>query len=191
VRIEKYGVGNAYVSNELTYYSDQKKKEIGQTDEGFEIEREYFELGKAYDSKEKRLYYKKRPFDGTVKSGEQILVKVRVTPWKSGMAYFMLDEPIPAGCEIIKEEWAYPIYEEPDYDGGNVDYWRWWFSDKEIRDNRIVYFASYLGSGTYEFSYLLMAEIPGTYNVMPSQGSLMYYPEVNGSSGNMVLRITD
>ena len=180
-----------YVGMNPNLTDDQKQKQLGETDDGFEIEREYFELSKAYDSKEKKLYYKKKPFDGMVKSGRQIFVKVKVTYGKPNASYFMLEEPIPSGCEVIKEEWAYPIYDESLYDGNVYNNWRFWFSDKEVRDNRIVYFASSLGAKTYEFTYLLMAEIPGIYNVMPSHGMLMYYPEVNGSSGNLKLKIED
>ena len=44
---------------------------------------------------------------------------------------------------------------------------------------------------TYEFSYIVRAQIPGTYNIMPATGSLMYYPDVRGSSEELKLEITD
>jgi len=103
----------------------------------------------------------------------------------------MLDEPIPAGCEIIKEDWAYPIENENSYLGRSKGLWNWWYSDMDIRDNRIVFFASSMFQQEYEFSYLLRARIPGTYNVMPSKGMLMYYPDYNGSGENYLMKIKD
>ena len=103
----------------------------------------------------------------------------------------MLEDPLPSGVEVIKDDWAYQIEEESSYGGYNYYYWRWWYADKEIRDNRVTFFATYIGKGEYEFSYILRAQIPGEYNINPAKGMLMYYPEVNGNSGNMSLKITE
>jgi uncharacterized protein YfaS (alpha-2-macroglobulin family) len=103
----------------------------------------------------------------------------------------MLEDPLPSGVEVIKDDWAYKIEDENNYIGYDRYYWRWWYADKEIRDDRVAFFVTYLGKGEYEFSYIMRAQIPGEYNVNPAKGMLMYYPEVNGNSGNAVLKITD
>ena len=36
---------------------------------------------------------------------------------------------------------------------------------------------------------LIRAEMPGNYTVMPAVGSLMYYPEINGNSGMMKIKV--
>jgi uncharacterized protein YfaS (alpha-2-macroglobulin family) len=107
------------------------------------------------------------------------------------MSYFMLEDPIPAGCEVIKDDWAYQVEEEPNYTGYDYYWWRWWYADKDIRDDKVTFFATHLYGDSYEFSYLVRAQIPGTYTVNPSQGMLMYYTDVNGSSQDMVMRIED
>ena len=107
------------------------------------------------------------------------------------MQYFMLEDPIPAGCEVVKDDWAYKIDDEKDYSGYDYYWWRWWYADKDIRDNRVSFFATYLWGDTYEFSYILRAQIPGAYNVIPATGMLMYYPEVRGSSEELRLVIED
>ena len=61
-------------------------------------------------------------------------------------------------------------------------------ADKEVRDNRVTFFATYLGKGEYEFSYIMQAQIPGDYIVNPAKGMLMYYPEVNGNSESIRLK---
>ena len=78
-----------------------------------------------------------------------------------------------------------------DYSGYSYYWWRWWYADKDIRDNRVSFFATYLWGDTYEFSYILHAQIPGKYNVIPATGMLMYYPEVRGSSEELRLEIED
>ena len=191
ITIEKSGAGKTYLTTALTYYESDTKKSISETENGFDVERTYYKLKKVYDKKKGIYTYKKQAFTGIIKSGEELLIKVKVYPNGNTGNYFMLEDPIPAGCEYIKEDWAYAIEGENSYNGKSTNSWNWWFANKEIRDNRIIFFASSLGSGEREFTYLLRAQIPGTYNIMPTRGMLMYYPEVNGSSNNLMLRIED
>ena len=37
----------------------------------------------------------------------KFLVKVRVEAKDKDMQYFMLEDPIPAGCEVVKDDWAF------------------------------------------------------------------------------------
>ena len=103
----------------------------------------------------------------------------------------MLEDPIPSGCEVAKDDWSFTIEEEENYKGWSYYYWRWWYADKDIRDNRVTFFATYLYGGEQEFTYIMRAQIPGTYNVNPSKGMLMYYTDVNGSSDDTRLLIED
>jgi uncharacterized protein YfaS (alpha-2-macroglobulin family) len=189
VKIEKNGAGKVYVASHLSYYTNEEK--IKPRENGFRVEKEYFKLEKYTRYNDEKIVYKKRYFDGLVKSGDEILVKVKVTGKEDNMQYFMLEDPIPSGCEVIKDDWAYTIDEEKDYSGWDYYYWRWWYADKDIRDNRVTFFATYLWGDTYEFSYIIRAQIPGTYNVIPATGMLMYYPEVRGSSEEISIKIED
>jgi hypothetical protein len=189
IKIEKIGAGKVYVSSQLSYYTNEEK--IRPREDGFRIEKEYFKLEKYTRYSDNKIVYKKRYFDGKVKSGDEILVKVRVSSKEDNMQYFMLEDPIPAGCEVVKEDWAYTIEEEKDYSGWEYYWWRWWYADKDIRDNRVSFFATYMWGDTQEFSYIMRAQIPGTYNVIPAAGMLMYYPEVRGSSEELRIEIED
>ena len=96
----------------------------------------------------------------------------------------MLEDMLPSGIEVVKDENKYEIegendYRYHDYWGGR--HWRWFYSDREYRDEKVAFFVTY-GSQRMEFSYIIKAQIPGKYNIMPSQASLMYYPEINGNS---------
>jgi len=189
IKIEKEGAGKVYVSSELSYYTNEEN--IKPREEGFRVEKEYFKLEKYTRYSDNKIVYKKRYFDGTMKSGDEILVKVRVSSKDNNMQYFMLEDPIPAGCEVIKDDWAYTIDEEKDYSGWDYYWWRWWYADKDIRDNRVSFFATYLWGDTQEFSYILRAQIPGSYNVIPATGMLMYYPEIRGSSEELRIVIEE
>ncbi len=189
IKIEKSGAGKVYISSDLRYYTNEGK--IQPRENGFRVQKEYFKIEKYTKYNDDKIIYQKKYFDGKVKSGDEILVKVRVEAKDRDLQYFMLEDPIPAGCEVIKDDWAYTIEDEKDYSGYSYYWWRWWYADKDIRDNRVTFFATYLYGDTYEFSYILRAQIPGKYNVIPATGMLMYYPDVRGSSEELQLEITD
>jgi hypothetical protein len=186
IKIEKSGEGRLYFSSGTTYYSSEPGIEA--KDKGFKVEKEYYKLEMFKDFEWNEITYKKEKFNGSVKSGDMILVKINVKAKENVSQYFMLEDPIPAGCVVIKDDWAYNIIDEKNYSGryGN---WRWWYADKEVHDNRVSFFATYLYGDEYEFSYILRAQIPGKYNVNPAIGVLMYYPDVKGSSEGMKIKI--
>lgn len=185
--ISKSGTGKAYFSSNTTFYStDVKARE-----NGFRIEREYYKLEQYSYYNEDKITYRKRSFDGELKAGDLLMVKIRVYSKDDNVNYFMLEDPLPTGCEIVKDDWAYKIEDENSYSGNYYDRWRWWYADKDIRDNKINFFATYMYNKESEFSYIVRAETPGSFNINPAQGMLMYYPEVNGNSYDNYIRITE
>ena len=64
------------------------------------------------------------------------------------------------------------------WDGG------WWspFDHKEMRDDRVVYVATYLWPGTYTASYVARATTPGVFVRPPAHAEEMYNPAVQGRS---------
>lgn len=189
IRVEKLGIGKVYFSGLVTYYD--KYAGYSANESGFRVEKEYFKLEKYESYKGDKIEYRKKYFDGTVKSGDMILVKLRVYSKEDALNYFMLEDPIPAGCEITKDDWAYNIEGEKDYEGYSYYWWRWWYADKDIRDNMVTFFATYLYGGEHEFSYIMRAQIPGEYNVNPAKAMLMYYTDVSGSTSYMKLNIKE
>lgn len=191
VTIDKSGSGRLYTTAEMTYYATGAA--IKPNAAGFRVSREYFTLVK--ERRDDAYVYSKRPFNGTVKTGEEIFVRVHITP-DARYTYFMLEDPLPAGCEVVTKTDGYTIAGEPEYDekaNANRSYleaWYWWYSYREVRDEKIAFFADVLLPKQYDFSYILRAQIPGTYAVMPSVASLMYYPEVRGNGSMTALTIT-
>jgi uncharacterized protein YfaS (alpha-2-macroglobulin family) len=140
-----------------------------------------------------------------LKGGERVIVeglqkvrpgvKVKVIP-DAPYEYFMLEDPLPAGCEVVKNTDGYTIPGEPDYDEKARQErgyygWYWWYADRDVRDEKVSFFARYAWKQSYEFTYVMRAQIPGSYTVMPSVGSLMYYPEVRGNSASLAMNITE
>lgn len=189
IKIEKNGSGKVYFSSYTTYYLSQEN--VSAREDGFRVEREYFKLEKYNSYSDDKITYRKKLFDGNVKSGDEILVKIKVHSKDRDNQYFMLEDPLPSGVEVNKDDWAFTIEGENDYAGYPYYYWRWWYADKEVRDNRVTFFATYMNKGEYEFSYIMRAQIPGEYSVNPTKGMLMYYPEVYGSTGITKLKISD
>ncbi len=194
ITVGKSGAGRLYSSARVVYYVTGDA--IKPAANGFKVTREYFTLNRVKRSG--GYIHTKAPFKGTVKSGDEIFVKVTIRPERSH-EYFMLEDPLPAGCEVVTSTEGYTIRDEEEY--GGVDYgkrgygrrmiWNWWYADRDVRDEKITFFAPSLEDREYTFSYIMRAQIPGTYGVMPSIGALMYYPEVRGNSGALNLTITE
>jgi uncharacterized protein YfaS (alpha-2-macroglobulin family) len=189
VRIVKAGEGRLYFSGLNTFYTLDKK--IADQYRSFNIKREYYILQAAESSG--RFLYLKKKFNGEVISGQDILVKTFVEVPDGGMQYFILEDMLPSGFEVVKDEQNYEIEGEHNYQPFEYRYypsWRWFYADKEYRDEKVAFFVTNTSS-SMEFSYIMKAQIPGNYTVMPSQGSLMYYPEIAGYSDMMEISVKD
>jgi uncharacterized protein YfaS (alpha-2-macroglobulin family) len=119
------------------------------------------------------------------KVGDIIRVKLTVIA-PSALHYLVVEDPIPAGAEAVDTSLKTtsqlikaPIFQK----SGEDDVWGWWiFSHTEIRDEKVALFATRVPAGTYEYTYLLRASVPGQFLVMPTMAYEMYFPETFGRS---------
>ena len=67
----------------------------------------------------------------------------------------------------------------------------WWspFDHREMRDERVVYFATVLWKGTYTASYVARATTPGVFVRPPAHAEEMYNPAVYGRSDGGVFTV--
>ncbi len=119
-----------------------------------------------------------------VKQGDLVLVRVTIVA-PNALHYVMVDDPLPAGMEAVDQSLntspqnITPItysWEDMYYKGWG---W-WWFDHVELRDERVTLSADYLPAGTYLYTYLARASMPGTYRVIPTTAQEFYFPEVYG-----------
>jgi uncharacterized protein YfaS (alpha-2-macroglobulin family) len=68
----------------------------------------------------------------------------------------------------------------------------WWspFDHRELRDDRVVYFATRLWKGTYTATYVARATTPGVFVRPPAHAEEMYNPAVFGRSDGGVFTVT-
>ena len=68
----------------------------------------------------------------------------------------------------------------------------WWspFDHRELRDDRVVYVATYLWPGTYTATYVARATTPGIFVRPPAHAEEMYNPAVQGRSDGGVFTVT-
>lgn len=189
VRILKQGNGKVYFSA-LTEYFTTDINSLEKAN-GFKISREYYLLEpREVDGK---IIYRKEKFNGKITSGKELFVKTFVETKSADIEYFILEDMLPSGFEVLKDidryaiegENNYPIYDYYDYRP-----WRWHYADREYRDEKVAFFVTYC-STSMEFSYIIKAQIPGEYKIMPAQGYLMYYPEFNGFSDVVNVKVED
>lgn len=133
-------------------------------------------------------------------AGELVRVKLRITV-PADRYFVVLDDPLPAGLEAVDLSLrtvrppGTSLREEREPDDGNEEndatwYYGTWdagvwsaFDHKELRDDRVVYSATYLWQGTYTATYLARATTPGTFVMPPAHAEEMYNPAVNGRTG--------
>ncbi|MDH7487906.1 MAG: Ig-like domain-containing protein [Anaerolineae bacterium] len=129
----------------------------------------------------------------TAKVGDIIRVKLTVIA-PSALHYLVVEDPIPAGTEAVDTSLrtTSQLLEPPQFRReGENDVWGWWvFSHTEIRDEKVALFAREVPAGTYEYTYLLRASVPGQFLVMPAVAYEMYFPETFGRSAGAQFSVT-
>lgn len=182
--VVKYGKGKVYFSGTAEYFTFEDY--ISGNNNGFKVQREYYLL--KPDKSNNKIEYSLNNIGKTVKSGDEIYIKIKVSGNRDNLQYFMLEDMIPSGFEFVRNIEDYDIKgeEREDYYYG----WRWFYADREYRDEKIAFFVTY-PSDEMEFTYIIKAQLPGEYSIMPAQASLMYYPEINGNSNSSNIIVKD
>ncbi len=178
IRVVKRGKGSLYLSSLVEYYSGEE--EVAARGSGdLNVTREYYRL-KLEDAGGK-LNWTLAPLTGEINSGDLIAVKLRLTGKKA--RHLMLEDPIPAGAEQIESagdiEFSY-----------NNTGWTDWYSSREFRDRRTVFFIDEF-SGEIYFQYVIRVQVPGDFFVAPARAELMYRPEVNANAPSRKISFID
>jgi hypothetical protein len=179
LRIDKQGAGNLYYSVRFGQYVGTEDLPMRVGGAGIVIERTYHKLSLGRDgaSGNWSLQPSKSP-RRQFRSGDLIRARVSVRSARD-YDYIMIEDPIPAGCEVI--------------DRGDVPDWEWeyWWQDVDVRDEMVSFFARRLPQGRRVIEYMLRAQIPGKYHVMPTRAYAMYQPEIRGDGPENRVEIED
>ncbi len=171
------GTGMLYYSMYLRYF--KPVEEVTALNRGIIVGRQYTRV----DCEEERC-----PTITSAQVGDVIRVKLTIVA-PNDLHYVVVEDPFPAGTEGVDQSLrTTSVVGEPPqfvrtdrYDPWGGYGW-WWFSHSELRDEKAVLFADYLPAGTYEYTYLIRASIPGKFRVIPTSAYEMYFPEVFGRS---------
>ncbi|HEY0730322.1 MAG TPA: hypothetical protein VGD38_19710, partial [Pyrinomonadaceae bacterium] len=134
------------------------------------VSREYYRLKVMQDG-----YYLRwsiAPLTGEIRSGDLLVVKLRI----QGQAArrLMLEDPIPSGAEQLKAVGALNL-------DHSQEHWTDWFSSREFRDRRTVFFLDHFDGDT-TFQYAMRVQVPGNFVVAPARVELMYEPWKNANT---------
>jgi uncharacterized protein YfaS (alpha-2-macroglobulin family) len=137
----------------------------------------------------------------SVREGELVRIRIRITV-PADREFVAIEDPLPAGLEAVDlslrtsgslppfagaphleaderaegalgQRWLYGSW-----DGG------WWtpWEHREMRDDRVLYFARQLWAGSYLVSYVARATTAGVFVRPPAHAEEMYNPAVHGRS---------
>jgi uncharacterized protein YfaS (alpha-2-macroglobulin family) len=177
LRIAKRGAGTLYWSASAVYYDTRTPIERTGS-RRLAIGRRYFALTPV--DQRGRIVYRESPFSGSMAPGDLLLVRLTVAG-ASDWRYLMVEDPLPAGAEVVQQEELYALERRGDR-------WMGW-SRREFRDDRVVFFQESFGTGRYEYQYLIKATIPGEFKALPAQITPMYVPDAAASSDAVDVRV--
>ncbi len=183
------GEGNGILYYTLRLNSAIAVDHLDPISRGFTLERRYYDA--ACDPETETC----EPID-SIPAGGRVRVELTVVV-SNDRTYVLVEDPIPAGTDAIDPNL---LTSESGRGGGIVPaegefgrgYWGWWYFDHiQYRDEKVVFLSQFLPAGTYQYSYFLQANIPGTYQVMPATAREDYFPEVFGRAEGAIFTITE
>jgi len=167
VKIVKEGRGKLYFATTLRYYQERDALEPSRSLDGPIVHRDYLDPETDEPLAEYRV-------------GDLIKVKLTVE-LPDELWYMVVEDPLPAGCEAVN----YTLRTAGVRKGEYEYYW----SHPELRDEKAVFFTTYMWEGVHEYSYLIRATTPGRFRAMPTEVTPMYEPDIWGRSASAVFEI--
>ncbi len=158
------------------FYSMQLRQTIASEDmaaaapAGYTITREYLRIKPGHDS-EYSWRMKTEPTNNRLQSGDRIRVRLTIDIPKD-MSYVLIEDPFPSGCEVTERGSA----------DQEIETWSFWYSNVDVRDDRIAFFARSIPAGKHVLEYNLRAQTPGQCHVLPTILESMYAPELHAES---------
>lgn len=183
---EKRGDGTLFYGARLRYQLAPASVEA--RDNGIRIERRFEPFVEAGAS----------PAATSFAAGDLVRVVLTVTT-PAERRFVAVTDPLPAGFEAV-DGWfattARDLARESSVEGGGDESLDWLermqrggFDYVEKFDDRVQLFATRLGDGRHEFSYLVRATTAGSFLAAPAWAEQMYEPEVNGRTSPATIEV--
>jgi uncharacterized protein YfaS (alpha-2-macroglobulin family) len=90
----------------------------------------------------------------------------------------VIDDPLPAGFEALNERLGTTSHVTAPYEEPVYTWERYGYNRKDVRDERVTFFVTYLEPGQRTLTYLVRATSGGSFSALPVQVYPMYEPEV-------------
>jgi alpha-2-macroglobulin len=182
IRIVKHGRGSLYVSATLDYLA-REEQTAAQSSPGLQLTRDYLRL-RVSEAKGKPQWTIES-FTGDPQPGDLLVSRLRVrgTPQR----YLMIEDPIPAGCELAAPLSGMTLndaahgWREGEEEGD---------SGTEIKAPRKFAFQQFF-PGEATFQHILRVQLPGEFKVAPARARLVYQPAIQATTESRKLRIVD
>ncbi len=113
-----------------------------------------------------------------LKVGDIVMVRLNVKCTEG--KYVIVEDYFPSCAQVLNK------YSERRFTGSyKLDYlwyndWNYWYLSKQLRDDKIGFFAYYFTSGTITYYYRLTTQ--GIYKTLPAQSYTMYHKGIYGQS---------
>lgn len=171
--ISRAGEGRLYYSTRLQYAPQDNQPA---TDQGMHVERRF----------EKYVENGAGTAGTSFAAGDLVRVTLKVTLTKE-TRFVAVTDPLAAGFEAVDgffRTTAQDLARDSSIDSSSSDWMTWMqkggFDYVDKADDRVQLFATRLGAGTHEFSYIVRATTAGTFVVPGTAAEQMYAPEVFG-----------
>ena len=156
----------------------------------------YIPLGLLHDPLDQGFRVERSYSQKTFKAGDLIKVTLKIRNTKE-RRFVAVTDPIPAGTEPVESWFATTATDlaeqQAKADAGGYDWMSWWrgggFDHIERHDDRVNLFATRLGEGWHEFTYMVRATTAGTFITAPASAEEMYEPEVFGRTASVVVEV--
>lgn len=176
IRLTCEGRGQLYYTVAFHRYlkADEMPQRLSAT--GLRVERRYDLVEVGRDGKQR---FRPLPSDKPCRRGSVIRGQITLHVDRPRQ-HVVVEEPLPAGCEVLEQ--------------GDLERYEWqergyWWTSRDLRDDKIVFFITDLPPGQHQLFYTLRAEQPGTYRVLPTYVEGMYEPELHTSGSGAVVEI--
>ncbi len=174
-----FGCGPLYYVTQLKYYLPAAS--IAPRSEGVAVSRRFVSLGG-------------KPID-RIAAGSAFRVDLTIHTDQT-LLYLDVEDPLAVGCEAIDGSLntsQQGLFKPP------VWWWRPssgpqdltpYLVHTDLHDDRVSLYSYFLPPGTYHYSYLVQATVPGQYGVPPTHAAETFFPEVFGRSAGQNFVVT-